>query len=152
MDGRVAQLIAALNNPQVRRRFAAVVVSDEPVERADDDRMLIQAGVLRLDDERVTISQEGLAELLRSAREAIPERAPGRLDTLPRRARQRAETLEGLAAAVFADAESVLSERELGTRLAKHVTDVALFRRAMVDDGIVVRDAAGRAYRRVGGV
>lgn len=151
MDGRIAQLIAALNNPQVRRRFAAVALSAGPVDVDADDRMLIQAGVLRLEDERVTISQESLAALLRAAREAIPDRAPERLEALPRRTRQRAETLERLAGVVFTGAEVALSEPELGARLAEHVTDVALFRRAMVDDGIVVRDAAGTAYRRARG-
>jgi len=150
MDGRVTQLIAALNNPQVRRRFATVALADAPVDRSDDDRMLLQAGVFRLEGTEVAVSREGLATLLQAAREMRADPSPKPLEAVPRRARQRAETLEHLADAVFAGPDTTLSEREVGDRLAALVTDVALFRRAMVDDGFVERDAAGTTYWRAG--
>ena len=41
-----------------------------------------------------------------------------------------------------------LTERELGDRLSGMTDDIAKLRRYLVDSGLVVRDAAGKRYRR----
>lgn len=147
MDNRVIQLIAALNNPKSRARFAALALSATPLESEPGDRLLMQAGVIRNDAAGVTINPDGLRALLDASRVAAAGSDAPLLDRLPKKSAKREQLLSRLVRDVFVEPGETISERTLGERLSSHVSDVALFRRAMVDDGYLERDAAGHSYR-----
>ena len=146
MDGSVIQLLAALNNPATRRRFATIVVSEQPLSEEPTDRLLVQSGAVRREDGTVAVDDAGLRRLLDSARDRAGEE-PALIERLPKGAAKRRALLETIANQVFDGPDMELTERALGERLASSVEDVALFRRALVDEGVVTRDPAGHRYR-----
>ena len=147
MDNRVIQLIAALNNPRSRARFAALALSAIPLESEPGDRLLSQAGVIRNDATGVSINSDGLQALLDASRVGAADTAAPLIDRLPKKSAKREQLLLRLVREVFEEPGETISERTLGERLSSHVSDVALFRRALVDDGYLERDAAGHSYR-----
>ena len=147
MDNRVIQLIAGLNNPKSRARFAALALSATPLEPEPGDRLLSQAGVIRNEPAGVSINPDGLQALLDASRVGAADTAPPLIDRLPKKSAKREQLLKRLVRDVFAAPGETISERALGERLSSHVSDVALFRRALVDDGYLERDAAGQSYR-----
>ena len=150
---QLIQMMAALANHQVRRRFAEIELGGRagvPAE-PDADRLLDAAGVLEeLPEGRVRISGPGLHALLDQARGTLEPRPEGKLDLLPRQRRLRLEVLARVAAAVLGPEER-LPEKELNARLGEHVLDIPGIRRALVDAGLVAREADGGAYWRVSG-
>jgi hypothetical protein len=149
VDNRVIQLIAALNNPRSRARFAALALSAAPLEPEPGDRLLLQAGVIRNDPTGATIDPDGLQALLDASRSGAAGSEPALLDRLPKKSAKRERLLRRLVREVFEAPGETISESTLGERLSSHVGDVALFRRALVDDGYLERDAAGHSYRAV---
>jgi hypothetical protein len=149
VDNRVIQLIAALNNPRSRARFAALALSATPLEPEPGDRLLLQAGVVRNGPTGATIDPDGLQALLAASRSRAAGSEPALLDRLPKKSAKREQLLRRLVREVFEAPGETISESTLGERLSSHVGDVALFRRALVDDGYLERDAAGHSYRAV---
>jgi hypothetical protein len=149
VDNRVIQLIAALNNPKSRVRFAALALSPTPLESEPGDRLLLQAGVIRNDPAGVSINPDGLQALLDASRVGAADTEAPLIDRLPKKSAKREQLLRRLVSEVFGEPGETISERTLGQRLSSHVSDVALFRRALVDDGYLERDAAGHSYRAV---
>jgi hypothetical protein len=149
VDNRVIQLIAALNNPRSRARFAALALSATPLEPEPGDRLLLQAGIIRNGPTGATIDPNGLQALLDASRSGAAGSEPALLDRLPKNSAKREQLLRRLVREVFETPGETISESTLGERLSSHVGDVALFRRALVDDGYLERDAAGHSYRAV---
>jgi hypothetical protein len=147
VDNRVIQLIAALNNPRSRARFAALALSATPLEPEPGDRLLLQAGVVRNDPTGATIDPNGLQALLDASRSGAAGSEPALFDRLPKKSAKREQLLRRLVREVFEAPGETISESTLGERLSSHVGDVALFRRALADDGYLERDAAGHSYR-----
>ncbi|MGT2463519.1 DUF2087 domain-containing protein [Sinomonas atrocyanea] len=148
----VIQLLAALANGRARTRFAQVALAGEAGTPADAaaDRLLRAAGVLEdLPGGAVRVDEAALAALLGEARAAVPSRPAGKVDLLPRQRALRIQVLRELAAAVLGEDERI-PERELNARLGERVLDIPGVRRALVDEGIVAREADGSAYWRPG--
>ncbi len=72
----------------------------------------------------------------------------GRLTTIPVQAVQREVARCVLRARVFTQ-DRTYPEKEVKECLALFHGDAAALRRYLVDEGLVMRDAAGTAYRRV---
>jgi hypothetical protein len=150
MQQHLIQLLAALANGRARARFALVALAGAEGVAADApaDRLLRAAGVLEeLPGGAVRIDEAALAAFLARARAAVPTRPAGKVDLLPRQRGRRLQLLRELAAAVLGEDERV-PERELNARLAERVLDIPGVRRALVDEGIVRREADGSAYWR----
>ncbi|AMM31805.1 hypothetical protein SA2016_1123 [Sinomonas atrocyanea] len=148
----VIQLLAALANGRARTRFAQVALAGEAGTPADAaaDRLLRAAGVLEdLPGGAVKVDEAALAALLGEARAAVPSRPAGKVDLLPRQRALRIQVLRELAAAVLGEDERI-PERELNARLGERALDIPGVRRALVDEGIVAREADGSAYWRPG--
>lgn len=150
MQQHTIQLLAALANGRARARFARIALAGAegvPTDPASD-RLLRAAGVLEeLPGDTVRIDDAALVALLAQARAAVPARPVGKVDLLPRQRGRRIQLLRELAAAVLDDGERV-AERELNARLGERVLDIPGVRRALVDEGIVAREADGSAYWR----
>ncbi|WP_022880808.1 DUF2087 domain-containing protein [Gryllotalpicola ginsengisoli] len=69
----------------------------------------------------------------------------GRIDRYPANAAERAELLALVARRAFRPGE-VLTEAEVGERLAAFHDDVAVLRRYLVDHGLLVRTRSGSSY------
>ena len=150
MQQQLIQMMAALANHQVRRRFAEIELGGRAGVPADPDadRLLAAAGALEeLPDGGVRISGSGLRALLDHARGTIEPKPEGKVDLLPRQRRLRLEVLGRVADAVLRPDERI-PEKELNERLGEQVLDIPGVRRALVDEGLVAREADGRAYWR----
>lgn len=149
VDRRIIQLIAALNNSRSRERFAAICLSSSGIDPEPVDRVLLQAGVITVGPKGVVINLEGLHTLLEASREIGNHAGSPPLDRLPGKPSKRHALLTRLADEIFLERDEAISERTLGERLSTRVGDVALFRRALVDNGYVERDPSGHSYRAV---
>ena len=74
--------------------------------------------------------------------------AQGRLKVWPKKQARKLDALRDLAG--MFDADRVYSEREVNALLDKAHTfgDLFLLRRALIEAGLLARDAHGREYRR----
>jgi hypothetical protein len=152
MQQQLIQFLAALANGRTRGRFAAIAAAGPAgvAPASGDDALLIAAGVVQvLDDARVRICEPGIRTLLGHAREGIPAKPQGKVDLLPRQHTRRLEVLRGVADRILG-ADERIPERELNARLEGHVMDIPGVRRALIDEGILEREADGSAYWRAG--
>lgn len=155
-------IVAALVNDAARTAYARLVLgqsADEafaglsPSRRRHVLEALRAAGLVGDAGGVPVATTAGLRAALdadRPARATGAERflgPDGRIRQYPSRAADRAALL-GLVADRVLAADEVLSERELGERLAALTSDVALLRRRLVDAGLVARTPDGSAYRR----
>lgn len=150
MQQQLIQMLAALANHRVRRRFAEIELGGRAGIPSDPDAdgLLAAAGALEeLPDGRVRISAPGLRALLDHARGTIEPKPEGKVDLLPRQRRLRLEVLGRVADAVLGAGERI-PEKELNVRLGEQVLDISGVRRALVDEGLVAREADGSAYWR----
>jgi len=146
-------VLAALVNPRLRRTLAEIIVEADPElsapERRDARRILMQSGLLtpaqQLDEPRLRamlaagrIEKEGVDRWLR---------ADGRIDHWPKSAEDRLELLTWIAERLMGT-EEVLAEKPFTQKLFAFTTDPNTLRRALVDAGLVVRNADGTDYRR----
>lgn len=151
MQQQLIQMMAALANHQVRRRFAEIELGGRAGVPGDPaaDGLLVAAGALEeLPDGRVCISAPGLRTLLDHARGTLERKPEGKVDLLPRQRRLRLEVLGRVADAVLGNDERI-PEKELNARLGEQVLDIPGVRRALVDEGLVAREPDGGAYWRV---
>ena len=147
-------VLAALVNPRVRRALAELIIEADPplsaTERREAHRILDQSGMLtpglQLDERR-------LRAMLVAGRPGEPEgvdrwlRADGRIDRWPKAAADRLELLTWIAERLLGSDE-VLAEKEFTQRLFTFTRDPNTLRRALVDAGLVTRNADGTDYRR----
>lgn len=150
MQQNLIQFLAAMANGRTRARFAEICLAGEHGVPASerDDALLIAAGVIEVDAGRAALREHALRELLDTARGSLAPQPAGRIDLLPRQRKLRLEVLGELAGQVLGGAERV-PERELNDRLAARVNDIPGVRRALIDEGILAREADGSAYWRV---
>ena len=148
-------VVAALVNPRLRRALAEVIASDDPEltapERREARQALQRSGLL---DRSERLDERFLRTLLAANR---PEeahgvdrwlRADGRIDRWPKAADDRLELLSWIAQRLLGPDE-VLPEKQFTRRLFAFTTDPNTLRRALVDAGLVTRNADGTDYRRV---
>jgi hypothetical protein len=149
-------VLAALVNPRLRRTLAEIIVDADPElsapERRDARRILMQSGVLTHAQQ---LDEAGLRAMLRAHRtekEGVDRwlRADGRIDHWPKSADDRLELLTWIAERLMGT-EEVLAEKPFTQRLFAFTTDPNTLRRALVDAGLIDRNANGTDYRRVVG-
>jgi hypothetical protein len=149
-------VLAALVNPRLRRTLAEIIVDADPElsapERRDARRILMQSGVLTPAQQ---LDEAGLRAMLRAhrtEREGVDRwlRADGRIDHWPKSADDRLELLTWIAERLMGT-EEVLAEKPFTQRLFAFTTDPNTLRRALVDAGLIDRNANGTDYRRVVG-
>jgi hypothetical protein len=149
-------VLAALVNPRLRRTLAEIIVDADPElsasERRDARRILMQSGVLTPAQQ---LDETGLRAMLRAHRtekEGVDRwlRADGRIDHWPKSADDRLELLTWIAERLMGT-EEVLAEKPFTQRLFAFTTDPNTLRRALVDAGLIDRNANGTDYRRVVG-
>lgn len=166
--GQWQAVAAALADERRLRLYARIVTAAEqgsPLDPQALDRnqtrslaVLQRAGLVEAAGGAVVPVPTLFPELLR--RDTVPpDQSPrrflvrGRIEVFPRRRADRLELLHYLAGEVFEDAPHapatppVLDERQLTERLGRYTADPVLIRRYLVDENIVTRDPAGRAYR-----
>jgi hypothetical protein len=146
-------VLAALVNPRLRRTLAEIIVESDPAvsapERRDARRILMQSGLLtpaqQLDERRLRtmlaadrIEKEGVDRWLR---------ADGRIDRWPKSADDRLELLNWIAERLMGT-DDVLAEKPFTQKLFAFTTDPNTLRRALVDAGLIDRNADGTDYRR----
>ena len=146
-------VLAALVNPRLRRTLAEIIVESDPEvsapERRDARRILMQSGLLtpaqQLDERRLRtmlaagrIEKEGVDRWLR---------ADGRIDHWPKSADDRLELLNWIAERLMGT-DDVLAEKPFTQKLFAFTTDPNTLRRALVDAGLITRNADGTDYRR----
>lgn len=151
MQQQLVQFLAAMANRRARSRFAELTLAGDGGAPADGvrDRLLLAAGVLsQRPDGSVRVDESALVALLAHARDTVAPRPAGKIDLLPRQRKLRRAVLRGLAEAVL-DASERIPERELNARLAERVLDIPGVRRALIDEGILDREADGSSYWRV---
>jgi len=149
-------VLAALVNPRLRRTLAEIIVDSDPElsapERRDARRILLQSGLLtpaqQLDEARLRamlaagrVEKEGVDRWLR---------ADGRIDHWPKSADDRFELLTWISERLMGTDE-VLAEKPFTQKLFAFTTDPNTLRRALVDAGLITRNADGTDYRRVVG-
>jgi hypothetical protein len=147
-------VLAALVNPRLRAALAEVIAADDPAlsatERRDARQILMQSGLLtpggQLDEPRLRAMLAGD----RTGREGVGRwlRADGRIDRWPRTADDRLELLEWIAERLLGT-EETLAEKPFTQKLFAFTTDPNTLRRALVDAGLITRNADGTDYRRV---
>ena len=146
-------VLAALVNPRLRRTLAEIIVEADPEisapERRDARRILMQSGLLTPAQQ---LDEAGLRRMLRAHRtekEGVDRwlRADGRIDHWPKSADDRLELLAWIAERLMGT-EEVLAEKPFTQKLFAFTTDPNTLRRALVDAGLVVRNADGTDYRR----
>jgi len=147
MQTEVVQFLAALANEQSRERFARITLhagESLPIdERAD--RLLINSGVLRVEEGRVQLDSSQLGALLDHVRASGRAEQNEQIGRLPRRQSERVELLTRIAGSVLQPGERI-GEAELGERLEPLVADVAAIRRAMIDYGVLDRNSGTQMY------
>src|SRR3954454_839549 len=146
-------VLAALVNPRLRRTPAAIIVQSDPEvsapERREARSILMQSGLLtpaqQLDEPR----RRAMLRARGTEREGVDRwlRADGRIDHWPRSADDRLELLSWIAERLIGAAE-VLAEKPFTQKLFAFTTDPNTLRRALVDTGLIVRNADGTDYRR----
>jgi len=151
-------VLAALVNPRLRRTLAEIIVEADPElsapERRDARRILMQSGLLTPAQQ---LDEAGLRAMLRAHRtenggaraEGVDRwlRADGRIDHWPKSADDRLELLTWIAERLMGS-EEVLAEKPFTQRLFAFTTDPNTLRRALVDAGLIDRNANGTDYRR----
>jgi hypothetical protein len=149
-------VLAALVNPRLRRTLAEIIVESDPElsapERRDARRILMQSGLLTPAQQ---LDEPGLRAMLRANRtdrEGVDRwlRTDGRIDHWPKSADDRLELLTWIAERLMGTDE-VLAEKPFTQKLFAFTTDPNTLRRALVDAGLIVRNADGTDYRRVVG-
>ena len=149
-------VLAALVNPRLRRTLAELIMEADPEvsapERREARRILMQSGLLTPAQQ---LDEPGLRAMLRAGRvekEGVDRwlRADGRIDQWPKSADDRLELLGWIAERLMG-ADDVLAEKPFTQKLFAFTTDPNTLRRALVDAGLVVRNADGTDYRRVVG-
>lgn len=152
-------VIAALANPDARSVFAEIAlgqsdtagISAKKRERAVT--MLLSTGLVRRTDEGVLeLAAETFTALLATAAEPRREGIDrfirdGRIDTYPASPAERRAVLEWVANEALTGDE-VLTEPELGERLARFRDDTATLRRYLVDEVLLLRTPSGTSYSR----
>lgn len=149
-------VLAALVNPRLRRTLAEIIAETDPEisasERRDARRILMQSGLLtpaqQLDEPRL----RGMLAAGRVDKEGVDRwlRADGRIDHWPKSADDRLELLTWIAERLMGTDE-VLAEKPFTQKLFAFTTDPNTLRRALVDAGLITRNADGTDYRRVVG-
>ena len=149
-------VLAALVNPRLRRTLGEIIVESDPElsapQRRDARRILMQSGLLtpaqQLDESRLRsmlaagrVEKEGVDRWLR---------ADGRIAQWPKSADDRLELLNWIAERLMG-ADDVLGEKPFTQKLFAFTTDPNTLRRALVDAGLITRNADGTDYRRLGG-
>ena len=151
-------VLAALVNPRLRRTLAEIIVESDPEvsapERRDARRILMQSGLLTPAQQ---LDEAGLRSMLRAGRvenggaraEGVDRwlRADGRIDHWPKSADDRLELLTWIAERLMGS-HDVLAEKPFTQKLFAFTTDPNTLRRALVDAGLIVRNADGTDYRR----
>ena len=146
-------VLAALVNPRQRRTLAEIIVESDPAVSAPERReargILMQAGLLtpaqQLDEPRL----RAMLRANRTEKEGVDRwlRADGRIDHWPKSADDRLELLTWIAERLMGSGE-VLAEKPFTQKLFAFTTDPNTLRRALVDAGLIVRNADGTDYRR----
>jgi len=147
-------VLAALVNPRVRRALAEIITEADPpltaVERREAHRILEQSGMLTAG---LQLDERRLRELLVAGRAEEPQgvdrwlRSDGRIDRWPKASADRHELLTWVVERLLGS-EEVLAEKEFTQRLFAFTRDPNTLRRALVDAGLVTRNADGTDYRR----
>ena len=145
-------VLAALVNPRLRRTLAEIIVETDPEvsapERREARAILMQAGLLtpaqQFDEPRL----RAMLRANRAEKEGVDRwlRADGRIDHWPRSADDRLELLGWIAERLMGTDE-VLAEKPFTQKLFAFTTDPNTLRRALVDAGLIVRNADGTDYR-----
>ncbi len=152
---------AALNHPPTRAVWARLVLGEAvpdavaglPAARARQAlAALRRAGLIVGPDDAPVASGTVFADLLGSA--APPPRTgvdrflrDGRVVTFPATQGDRFELFSWLVGEILEPGEEV-DEKEVNTRLAGYVDDVARLRRFLVDAGLLERTRDGSVYAR----
>ncbi|MDF2497532.1 DUF2087 domain-containing protein [Arthrobacter koreensis] len=166
----VAAALADTRRLDLYARIITAAGKGEPLFRDSLDRAeaksldaLQKAGLVRSGDGGLFPVPEVFSRLLaadRTPRDESPMRhlGPGSSGSLPAKRTERLEVLHHLAGEVFsrhgvlggadnpAASRARLTEAEVTGRLAALTKDPAMFRRAMVDEGIVRRSPDGSSY------
>ncbi|MEA4945102.1 MAG: DUF2087 domain-containing protein [Propionicimonas sp.] len=147
-------VIAMLANPDTRRALARVVAETE----ATPSGQQAQRGLARLAEAGLVrdgvVDVDALRALLQENARPRPEGAErflspsGRLIGLPSRPGDRQELLRLIATRVLVVGE-VVTEKELGERLAAFDDDVATLRRLLVEAELLERTPTGTEYALV---
>ncbi|HEU0206783.1 MAG TPA: DUF2087 domain-containing protein [Pseudolysinimonas sp.] len=146
-------VLAALVNPRLRRALAEIIVGSDPEvsapERREARRILMQSGLLtpaqQLDEPRL----RAMLAAGRAEKEGVDRwlRSDGRIDHWPRSTDDRLELLTWIAERLMGT-EEVLAEKPFTQKLFAFTTDPNTLRRALVDAGLITRNADGTDYRR----
>lgn len=154
MDWRT--VVAMLANPDTRRTLARVIVESEDALSSHQ----AQRGLARLTEAGLVKDGAVDASALRTllAENARPQKAgpdrfltpAGRLIAMPSRPGDRLELLRLIAGRVLQPGE-VVTERQLGERLAAFDDDVATLRRLLVEAELLERTPTGTEYALVPG-
>jgi hypothetical protein len=145
-------VLAALVDPRLRGALAQVITESDPpltaAERREARRVLMRSGMLtpgqQLDERRLRAmlvgdaTDEGVDRWLR---------ADGRIGSWPDSADDRLELLSWIAERLMGSDE-VLAEKPFTLKLFAFTTDPNTLRRALVDAGLITRNADGTDYRR----
>jgi hypothetical protein len=147
-------VLAVLVNPRLRRALAELIVETDPPltapERRDARRILDQRGILT---PALQLDERRLRAMLVAGRGEEPQgvdrwlRSDGRIGRWPRTAADRTELLDWVAERLLGSGE-LLTERDLTQRLTAFTSDPNTLRRALVDAGLLGRNADGTDYRR----
>lgn len=143
-------VVAALANGRLMTVYAARVLGVEQQATEKELRRLVKVGLLAAGT--FDPVPGALADILAANTEPKPEGVDkffdgGRLTQLPMNPALRSELLGHLADRLF-PADSVLSERDVNLLLGTVTADIPTLRRALVDHGMVQRNADGSAYSR----
>lgn len=149
-------MVAALVDPRLRGALAGAITDADPAltatERRDARRILTQAGLLtpggQLDEYRLRVLLAADPQVAEGVDRWL--RADGRIERWPSSASDRLELLSWVAERLLGS-EEVLAEKPFTLRLFTFTTDPNTLRRALVDAGLVVRNADGTDYRRATG-
>jgi hypothetical protein len=146
-------VLAALVNPRLRRTLAELIVETDPEpsapERREARRILMQSGLLTPAQQ---LDEAGLRAMLtagRTEKEGVDRwlRSDGRIAQWPKSADDRLELLGWIAERLLGPDE-VLAEKPFTQKLFAFTTDPNTLRRALVDAGLITRNADGTDYRR----
>ena len=157
------RVMAALANRDARTAYAQIVLGEDVLPGAKDQRrtraigVLLEAGLVEWSgDKGLEASDAVFRELLTQQ----PKRQPktgvdrflrlGRIDRYPASPADRRELLAWIAAEAIKPGED-LTERQVNERLLNYTDDVVLLRRYLVDFGLLERTASGSSYRRPAG-
>ncbi|MBX3092998.1 MAG: DUF2087 domain-containing protein [Cryobacterium sp.] len=152
-------IIAALANADTRSVFAEIVLNQPnstSLSAKKRDRAiatLLSTGLARrAEGDVLELVAETFTTLLATAAEPRREGVDrfiedGRVVTYPASPAERRAVLEWVANEALT-ADEVLTEPEVGERLARFRDDVATLRRYLVDEGFLLRTPTGTSYSR----